>query len=538
MAYLGRCILCGASLMVLDRDDHREGGICETCGINARLRGVVLAAVRELCGYPNAPLRALEPRKNLRVLGISDHEKCASELERVFDYTNTYFHKNPHLDICDLEALAAFQDYDMVICSDVIEHTIKSPAHTVPNLVSMLRPGGALVLSTPTFQIPSSIEWYGGLREFSVERVEEAFQVHWLDIRGQTNIDRKPIFHGGAGTTLEMRVIAHEKLVNIARGSGTFFEVIEFIPEWGYSWQRHRERAYLEGEADGRIMVIRKQSGRSNAAAGHPGGYRAPVADFGAGLPAAAQPVAPLVAEVANGLRGNPMSVQPRRGQVRARIIDTLWRGQDPFLNFPVRDYTLDTQGWNSDHPYLVEAMTAIRPLVVVEVGVWKGGSTITMARRLRALGLDGVVIAVDTWLGSAEHWANDDWFGQLHMAHGYPRLAYQATANVLMLGLEDFVVPLPLDSRSAMHVLRHFGIRPEVVHIDGGHDYDMVMADLRAWWGHLKPGGLLIGDDYGPDGAWQDVRRAFDDFFGPLGLTPLEHHADKCRIRKPVQPE
>ena len=69
MAYLGRCILCGASLMVLDRDDHREGGICETCGINARLRGVVLAAVRELCGYPNAPLR----QKQLWILVVRDH---------------------------------------------------------------------------------------------------------------------------------------------------------------------------------------------------------------------------------------------------------------------------------------------------------------------------------------------------------------------------------------------------------------------------------------------------------------------------------
>ncbi len=222
------------------------------------------------------------------------------------------------------------------------------------------------------------------------------------------------------------------------------------------------------------------------------------------------------------------------KNAVRSTIIQKLHRGQDPFVGFPGERYALDIQGWGSEHPYLVEAMDAVQPRVVVEIGVWKGGSTLTMARRLKELRLDAVVIAVDTWLGSWDHWENDEWFGHLRLEKGYPTLARAFMANVVKSGLQDYVVPLPLDSLNAAHVIRSFDIIPDVVHIDGGHDYEAVSADLRVWWDLLKPGGLLIGDDYS-DYSWPDVKRAFDDFFGARDLMPFEFEDNKCRIRKPL---
>jgi hypothetical protein len=80
-------------------------------------------------------------------------------------------------------------------------------------------------------------------------------------------------------------------------------------------------------------------------------------------------------------------------------------------------------------------------------------------------------------------------------------------------------------------------GVVPEVIHIDAGHDYKAVHSDLEMWWPLLKPGGILVGDDYKPEseGGFVDVRRAFDDFFGPLGLVPIENTGAKCRIIKPT---
>ena len=37
-------------------------------------------------------------------------------------------------------------------------------------------------------------------------------------------------------------------------------------------------------------------------------------------------------------------------------------------------------------------------------------------------------------------------------------------------------------------------------IYVDALHTYDAVLADLRAWWPKLRPGGLLSGDDYGDE--------------------------------------
>ena len=88
---------------------------------------------------------------------------------------------------------------------------------------------------------------------------------------------------------------------------------------------------------------------------------------------------------------------------VRDEILHKIWRDVDPYANTP--KLPPDIQGWNSTHRYLTDAIDHRRPDIVIEVGVWKGASVLTMARRMRDIGCDGVVIAVDTWRGSAEHW-------------------------------------------------------------------------------------------------------------------------------------
>lgn len=218
---------------------------------------------------------------------------------------------------------------------------------------------------------------------------------------------------------------------------------------------------------------------------------------------------------------------------LRAHLIKTLWRGIDPFDHVLGGKETLDLQGWGSQHRFLTDSIEEVRPSIVVEIGVWKGGSTITMASQMKKLGIPGVVIAVDTWLGAWDHWINDLWFNELRIKAGYPTLFQQFSANVRESGLKDYVLPLPLDSVNAARVLEKFNLRPEVIHIDAGHDYAAVSSDLNHWWPALKPGGVLIGDDYREGNNWPDVKRAFDDFFLVLGLTPIENTNDKCRVRK-----
>lgn len=214
-----------------------------------------------------------------------------------------------------------------------------------------------------------------------------------------------------------------------------------------------------------------------------------------------------------------------------------LYRGLgSPFAGFPAGLYARDGQGWNSDHPLLARTVAEVRPRLTVEVGVWKGASTITLAEALRDGGIDGAVLAVDTWLGSYEHWLKPNIFPDLHHVHGYPQLYRTFLANVAGAEVQPWVVPLPIDSAGAHGILSHHGLRPDVVHVDAGHDHDSVSADLARWWERLAPGGWLIADDYDPEGrVWPSVRDAVDAFLARTPHEAFEHSPYKARFRKPA---
>ncbi len=60
-----------------------------------------------------------------------------------------------------------------------------------------------------------------------------------------------------------------------------------------------------------------------------------------------------------------------------------------------------------------------------------------------------------------------------------------------------------------------------DFVFIDGNHLYESVCADIAGWWPKLRPGGQLIGHDYGAgrdsQGLW-GVQRAVDEFHAFTG--------------------
>lgn len=209
-----------------------------------------------------------------------------------------------------------------------------------------------------------------------------------------------------------------------------------------------------------------------------------------------------------------------------------------PYQNFAHRRFRYDPQGWNSDHPYLSSAVRDGTPEIIVEIGVWKGASIITMAEAVKQAGLKSVIIAIDTWLGSSEHWTNRDWRRDLLIVNGYPSLYYTFLANMVEAGHADRVVPLPLDSQSASEVLRHHQIFPDLIHLDSAHDFDSVLADLKRWWEMLRPGGLLIVDDYDEDGSvWPGVRRAVKEFLTTTAHGEFAAVPYKCRFSKPLFP-
>ena len=210
-----------------------------------------------------------------------------------------------------------------------------------------------------------------------------------------------------------------------------------------------------------------------------------------------------------------------------------LIHGSDVFANYEP-DAGDDLQGWNSDHPVFLTLLDEIRPTLTIDVGVWKGRSSIWLAHRLRDMKIDGAVLSVDTFLGSPEHWLTKDSplaFPSLRARYGMPRLYWQFLSNVRHYEATDWIVPLPQTSGNAAVILRTLGVRAGIIHIDAAHEYDAVLADAVAFWDVLEPGGALVGDDYAP--GWPGVVEAAHTFSKRVGET-FSVHGPKWVMRKP----
>jgi predicted O-methyltransferase YrrM len=178
------------------------------------------------------------------------------------------------------------------------------------------------------------------------------------------------------------------------------------------------------------------------------------------------------------------------------RLIAVL--GGDPFADFPLKDHEFALQGWFDERSVLFTAIERLRPILVAEVGTWKGASAIAMARCMDKLDLPGRIVCVDTWLGGVEHMLgnveNGNW---LRRRWGWPHLYETFLANVLHGGVARRIVPVPQTSHIAARLLGHLGIRPNLIYLDASHDFMDVAIDLQLYWDLLAPGGVLVGDDY-----------------------------------------
>ena len=111
-----------------------------------------------------------------------------------------------------------------------------------------------------------------------------------------------------------------------------------------------------------------------------------------------------------------------------------------------------------------VRSHPAADPVLVVEIGSWKGRSTIALAQAVRDRGHPlGRVVAIDPHTGSREH---HERFGAVDTFDEFLR-------NIDRAGLTDLVEPMRTTSLDASGQL--VGSSVDVLFIDGSHEYEDV---------------------------------------------------------------
>ncbi len=194
-----------------------------------------------------------------------------------------------------------------------------------------------------------------------------------------------------------------------------------------------------------------------------------------------------------------------------------------------------DLQGWGSDSPIFERLIQEIRPELIVEVGSWKGASAVGMAKCMAKHGVEGHVLCVDTWLGSLEQWLEpterQHGYFNRYMVHGAPLGLYaQFLANVVHEKLQEVVLPFPTTSTIAAKWLAAKGVKVDLVYLDGSHEYEDVLSDLRLYWPLLSEKGVLFGDDY----ESKDVKRAVGEFsLQGEAMMGVEVEGNKWALRR-----
>lgn len=154
----------------------------------------------------------------------------------------------------------------------------------------------------------------------------------------------------------------------------------------------------------------------------------------------------------------------------------------------------------------LAALVVELRPQLVVELGVWRGGSAIPMAIALRHLG-DGQLLAIDAWSTEAsvagQEGDNAVWW-QAVAAAGH------AEAHQTFLSRLEKHRILP-ERCTVLHQRSDEAVVPadiDILHHDANHG-PQVVADIAHWAPAVRIGGLLILNDLGWSGG--HVRRALD---------------------------
>jgi SAM-dependent methyltransferase len=213
-----RCNLCGTKARATLPALSRETPSCPRCGSTVRFRSIAQLVVRELLGRDEA-LADLAPRRDLGGIGLSDADCYARPLARVFDYRNTYFHTEPRLDITDVDR-SLHGKHDFVVASDVLEHVVPPVSRAFDGALALLKPGGTFVMTVPFSLEPDTVEHYPDLHEWHVEHAGDAWSVVNRTADGRMQRFERPVFHGGPGTTLEMRLFSRDALLRAFERAG------------------------------------------------------------------------------------------------------------------------------------------------------------------------------------------------------------------------------------------------------------------------------------------------------------------------------
>jgi len=217
--------------------ENREAQSCTGCSSSLRMRSIVHWLSVELFGT-SLPLPRFPRDKSIRGLGMSDWEGYAAGLAQQLDYRNTFYDREPRMDITRIRESETGR-YRFLISSDVFEHVpVAGLDAAFRNARRLLGAGGTFIFTVPFTKQGETREHFPEMNDFRiVERDGERVLLNRTNA-GVEQEFRSLVFHGGEGMTLEMRHFSEPDLRRRLRDAGFCSVRVcpDHVPEFGILW--------------------------------------------------------------------------------------------------------------------------------------------------------------------------------------------------------------------------------------------------------------------------------------------------------------
>ena len=213
-----QCNLCDSFCLKPMSELSREVPSCDGCGSTVRVRAIIQVLSLELFGQ-SLGLNDFPKRLDIAGLGMSDWEGYAGGLAKKFAYTNTFYHKEPRMDLRNID-LQLEGKFDFVISSEVFEHIPPPVSLAFENTRRLLKPTGVLIFSAPYSKQEETVEHFPELYDYRVVETDGIRKLVNVTRSGASQVFDNLTFHGGEGSTLEMRVFSESSLIREFQRAG------------------------------------------------------------------------------------------------------------------------------------------------------------------------------------------------------------------------------------------------------------------------------------------------------------------------------
>ncbi len=138
----------------------------------------------------------------------------------------------------------------------------------------------------------------------------------------------------------------------------------------------------------------------------------------------------------------------------------------------------------------------------IVEIGSFKGKSTVFLAKALQKTNSSQKLFAIDPHINTRDN----------QVVPNYQESSSYAAfmENLEKAEIKHLVQPIV---KTSVEAAKQWNDKINLLFIDGSHKYEDVQNDLKLWLPHLTKKGIVIMHDTKPTGAFPGVRKAMNEY-------------------------